>query len=215
VLQKLDLLEKVIVISADNTNTNSCGKKRNGKNNLYYKLQEKTSDNSIGIGRPAHVVRSDVQTAADCLPVHRKLIINKICQHFHIYSVQVEEMKSFCEFTETEYKTVLGHSKTRWLSLLPTVERIIYIFPALESYFLSLENCPVSLQNFFENPLSFTLLHFLASQLKTFLYIIKCIEKQDTTITEVKNEISKLLGKLRKKERKKELRQQAAAARSA
>jgi hypothetical protein len=41
VLQKLDLLEKIIAISADNTNTNFGGKKRKGKNNLYYKLQEK------------------------------------------------------------------------------------------------------------------------------------------------------------------------------
>jgi hypothetical protein len=37
-------------------------KKRNRKNNLNYKLQEKTSNNLIGIGCPARVV----QTAADC-----------------------------------------------------------------------------------------------------------------------------------------------------
>jgi HrpA-like RNA helicase len=32
--RKLDLLGKVIAMSADNTNTNFCGKKK-GKNNLY------------------------------------------------------------------------------------------------------------------------------------------------------------------------------------
>jgi hypothetical protein len=42
VLQKLDLLENIFAIPADNTNTNFSGKKRKGKNNLYYKLQEKT-----------------------------------------------------------------------------------------------------------------------------------------------------------------------------
>jgi hypothetical protein len=63
VLQKLDLLEKVIAISADNTNMNFGDKKRKGKNNLYYKLQEKTSNNLIGIGCPAHVVQDAVQTA--------------------------------------------------------------------------------------------------------------------------------------------------------
>jgi hypothetical protein len=35
VLQKLDLLKKVIAISADNTNTNF-----GGKNNLHFKMQE-------------------------------------------------------------------------------------------------------------------------------------------------------------------------------
>jgi hypothetical protein len=79
---------------------------------------------------------------------------------------------------------------------LPAEQRIIAIFRAFKSYFHSLEKCPVSLQNFFENPLSFILSHFLASQLKTFSHTIKCIEKQDTTLIEVKNEISKLLDKL-------------------
>jgi hypothetical protein len=85
----------------------------------------------------------------------------------------------------------LGHSKSKWLSLLHGVQGITDVFPALKYYFLSLEKCPISLQNFFKNPLSFTLLHSLASQLKTFSHTIKCIEKQDTTILEVKNEISK------------------------
>jgi hypothetical protein len=34
VLQKLDLLEKVLIVSADNINTNFGDKKRKGKNNL-------------------------------------------------------------------------------------------------------------------------------------------------------------------------------------
>jgi hypothetical protein len=62
-LEKLDLLEKVIAISADNTNTNFGGKKREGKNNLCYKLQDKTLNNLIGIGCAARVVHSVVQTA--------------------------------------------------------------------------------------------------------------------------------------------------------
>jgi hypothetical protein len=40
VLQKLHLPEKVIAISADNTNMNFSGKKWKGKNNLYYRRQE-------------------------------------------------------------------------------------------------------------------------------------------------------------------------------
>jgi hypothetical protein len=117
VLQKLDLLEKVIAVSADNTNMNFGGKKRKGKNNLYFKMQENTVNNLIDIGCRAHVIHNAVQTAADCLPIDLQLIINKIYQHFHICCVRDEELKSFCEFTSTEYKTVLGNSKTRWLSL--------------------------------------------------------------------------------------------------
>jgi hypothetical protein len=83
------------------------------------------------------------------------------------------------------------------------VQRSINIFLALKSYFLSTEKCPVNCKHFFQNPFPFTFLHFLASQLKTFPRTIKCIEKQDTIIIEVNNEISKLLDNLncRKTER--------------
>lgn len=122
VLEKFDLKKKVVAISADNTNTNYGGKKRKGKNNLYFKLQEKSENNLIGIGCPAHIVHNAVQTGADSLPIDIQLIIGKIYQHFHIYAARVEKLKSFCEFVEVEYKKLLGHSKTRWLSLLPAVE---------------------------------------------------------------------------------------------
>jgi hypothetical protein len=54
----------------------------------------------------------------------------------------------------------------------------------------------LSLKNFFENPPSSTLLHFLASQLKTFSDTIRCVEKQEITVIEVKDEVNKLVEKL-------------------
>jgi hypothetical protein len=71
VLQKVDPLEKVIVISADNTNMNFGGNKRKGKNNLYYKLQEKNIKQLDWYGCPAYVVHNIVQTAVSAV----KLII--------------------------------------------------------------------------------------------------------------------------------------------
>jgi hypothetical protein len=53
VLQKLDLLENVIAVSADNTNTNFGGRKRKGNYNMCFKIQENTVNNVIGIGCPA------------------------------------------------------------------------------------------------------------------------------------------------------------------
>jgi hypothetical protein len=66
-LQKSDLLEKVLTILANNTNTNFGGKRRKGKNNLYYKLEEKASNNFTGIRCPEHVVHDAVQNAAGCI----------------------------------------------------------------------------------------------------------------------------------------------------
>jgi hypothetical protein len=61
------------------------GKKRRGKNNLYYQLQEKTINTLIGICRPAHVVHSVVLTAAACLPIDRQSIIKKIYKNLTLF----------------------------------------------------------------------------------------------------------------------------------
>jgi hypothetical protein len=53
----------------------------------------------------------------------------------------VEEFKEFCDFLDVEYKQILGSVKTRWLSL-----RVIFMFPALKSYFVSEEKCPAMLR---------------------------------------------------------------------
>jgi hypothetical protein len=42
VFQKLDLLDNVIAVSADHTNTNFGGRKRKGEYNLCFKMQENT-----------------------------------------------------------------------------------------------------------------------------------------------------------------------------
>jgi hypothetical protein len=48
--QKHDTADKIIGISADNTNKNFGGLKRKGKNNVFTKLQEKLHRKIIGVG---------------------------------------------------------------------------------------------------------------------------------------------------------------------
>jgi hypothetical protein len=47
----------------------------------------------------------------------------------------VEELKEFCDFTDTEYKQVLGSVKIRWLSLQPAITTVTDMFPGLKSSF--------------------------------------------------------------------------------
>jgi hypothetical protein len=126
-----------------------------------------------------------MQTTADCLLVDIESTVGKIYQHFHIYIVHVQTLKDFCDFVDMEYKNMLGHTKTRWLSLMPAAKRIMVVFPALASYFLSIEKCPPMLK-FFESKQSFLYLIFLQNQLEMFNACIKELEKEDISAAEVK-----------------------------
>ena len=149
VLEKYKITEKVIAFCGDNCNTNFGGLARKGKNNVFYKLHNSVKMNILGVGCAAHLIHNSLQTSADILPVDVESIVNKIFQHFNIFTVRVEELKMFCNFVEVEYKPVLGSVKTKWLSLLPALERMIEMFDGLKSYFLSQEKKPQNLERLF------------------------------------------------------------------
>lgn len=83
-----------------------------------------------------------------------------------------------------EYKKLLGHSKTRWLTLLPALERIRNLFPALKEYFLSEKKCPTILENFSKDPYSEFWLMFAITQASLFHKCIMRLESQDISMRE-------------------------------
>ncbi|CAI6360864.1 unnamed protein product [Macrosiphum euphorbiae] len=199
VLKKFELEEKIISFSGDNTNTNFGGIARKGKNNVFLKLKNTLKRNILGLGCCAHVIHNSIQYAADSLPIDIEIIVCKIFGYFHIYTVRVETLKEFCSFVDVQYKEILAHSKTRWLSLYPAIERIIEMFSALKSYFLSQNNCPNILKTFFKNETSILWLNFLQSQLKTINIYIKIIENQKLCAVELILIMEKLTTKLKNK----------------
>ncbi|KAF0702520.1 Uncharacterized protein FWK35_00028002 [Aphis craccivora] len=97
----------------------------------YHKIVAFSGDNcntKFG-GCAAHILHNAMQSSADVLPIDVEIIVNNIFKFFHIYTVRVEHLKEFCEYTNVEYKNILGSVKTRWLSLLPAITRIIDIYP--------------------------------------------------------------------------------------
>jgi hypothetical protein len=133
-VKKYKLEEKLVCYTADNTNSNFGGVKRKGNENVFRKVQSDLYRPILGIGCSAHIVHNSVQTACDSLPLDIEVIVIKIYKYFHIYAVRVTKLKEFCEFVETDYKKVLSHSSTRFLSLLLAIERILSIFDGLKSY---------------------------------------------------------------------------------
>jgi len=160
---------------------------------VFHKLQGKLGKQLIGVGCAAHIIHNAIQTAADCLPIDIECIIVKIYTFFYIYIVRVKELKDFCMFVEIEYKAIIGYSKTRWLSLMPSVERILKLFLVIKSYFLSLDKVPLIFKTFFNNPCAVLWLNFIHSQAATFHQHVLNIEDQNILAVEVFNEIKQLI----------------------
>lgn len=89
-------IEKIVALSADNTNTNFGGVLRRGKNNLFTHLNGNVEYNIIGIGCSVQILNNAILSASDTLPIDLQMIISKRFQHFYIYSVGVNILlKSF------------------------------------------------------------------------------------------------------------------------
>ena len=194
-VRSFELSRKIVAFCADNTNSNFGGCSRRGTNNVFTKLKNEIGVNIIGIGCAAHIINNTLQTATDCLPVDVEAVLVKVYSHFHIYTVRVEELKDFCNYVSIEYQQILGYCKTRWLSLLPAMERFLCMFIPLKTYFLSLNTCPVMLKNFFNDTNAEFWFHFIHDQATLFNEAILSVEGQTTTVFKVCYILNDLLTK--------------------
>lgn len=121
----------------------------------------------------------------DGLPIEIEAVVVKIYKYFHIYTIRVTQLKEFCEFADVEYKKLVQHGSTRFLSLLPAVERILNIFEGLKSYFLAQENCPRAMRDFFENDTGELYFWFVHGQLNNFNKTVLLMEKSKASATDI------------------------------
>lgn len=201
VINKLDLKDKVIAYSADNTNLNFGGAARNGVNNVWRKLQDKLNRNLIGNGCFAHIIHNSISAGCEILEIDIEAVIVKIFKHFSIYTVRTEKFKSLCDEIDQVFKPLLNHSCTRFLSLEPAVLRLLELFEPLKEYFQSLKNCAPSIKRFFENPASKFWALFISNQLKNFNESIRFMESSNITAFEIANQITILKDKLTNRQR--------------
>lgn len=178
-------LNKCIAFGADNTNCNFGGLERRGVENIYYKLKEKVP-NIRGAGCSAHVLHNTARKACEILNVDVELVVIKIFSFFKSFTLRTERLKELCDFIDMEYHQLLSHSKVRWLTLMPAVERILKIYEGLKSLISTTENAPKFLTNFFSNPLGEAYLWTVHSFLSCFNNQILKIEREKITIIEVR-----------------------------
>ncbi|XP_042311019.1 uncharacterized protein LOC121924036 [Sceloporus undulatus] len=186
-LRHLDIADKCVAFAGDNTNTNMGGFKRAESNSVFTKLKKCVNKNVVGIDCPAHILHNTIQHGADSLGVDLECIVIKLYNYFSIYTVRTEQLKEYCEFVDTDYKQLLSHTHTRWLSLFPAIYRILEMYEALQSYFLSLPSPPKILKDFFSARMSKAYLWHLHSLMSVFYDNIKEIQKERNSIIDIIN----------------------------
>lgn len=205
VLEKMGISKKLICFCADNTNLNFGGRVRNGRENIFRKLIASLKKNIMGIGCIAHILNNCVNKACEMLPIDIEVLIVKVFKHFHIYTTRVTEFQEFCKIADVGFKQLLSHTRTRFLSMLPALERILQLFEALKKYFLEADISGKSKEffvTFFENEENEVYLMFLHGSLQFFHTTIKELESNEMSAAEASLAYSDLLSKL--KERKAE-----------
>jgi hypothetical protein len=185
VLNDFDISKKCVGFGGDNRNTNFGGKNRNKGNNVLTHLEKGISQHIIGVGCSAHILHNCAQHGVNCLEFEVDSIVQKIYNYFSIYTVRTESLKQFCDFVNVEYETLLSHSRTRWLSLLPAVNKIITLYDGLKSFFLSEKKPPFVIKRFFESPLSISYLHIVKYIMTIFHTATLSLERKDNSVIEV------------------------------
>ena len=66
-----------------------------------------------------------------------KDVMIDIFYHFDKSTKRKAELADYCTFCDVEFRRVLKHVRTRWLSLELAITQTLQQYPALRSYFLS------------------------------------------------------------------------------
>ena len=164
--KKRRLFDKCISFTGDNCNTNFGGIRRRRGNNVFTHLKSEVPG-LVGVSWSAHIVNNCLHHGINQMSLDLESIIYKIYQYFfHLYCSYREVERLL--HVEIEYKKLLSHSVTRWLSLYSNLSRMIQMHPAMQSYFLSIDKLPVLQKHFFENSLSELYLKHLQSFVAVF-----------------------------------------------
>ncbi|CAK1597427.1 unnamed protein product [Parnassius mnemosyne] len=150
-LEKYNLKGKCVSFTGDNANVNFGGVTRNEGNNVITHLNRNLEQEIVGVGCPAHMLHNAIRHATDLLDIDVESLVMKIFNHFSVYTIRTEKLKELCSYVDINYEKLLYHSKTRWLSLFPAIERILKLYEPLKEYFTTTEKVPVLIKKFFEN----------------------------------------------------------------
>ena len=154
-------ISNVTSFCADNASVNF------GKNHSVYTELRKHNKNLIAVGCNNHIIHNTAKKSFSVLRFDIELVVIKIYNEFSASTKKTAELKEFFEWTENTWKEQLQHVPTRWMTLLPAINRLLSNFEPVKSYFMSQKIVSPLLRMFFEFELAEAYLGFLANVCST------------------------------------------------
>ena len=167
-LQKYDIpFSNMISFTSD-----TCSVMKGVRKGVIAHLRER-QPKVIDIYCTCHVVSLSVKAATKALPLKVDELLVDISYHFYHSVKRQESLKDFAVFCSTEYKSILKHCKTRWLSLTRSIKRVLDMWEPLRSYFSSHPDVEKqgkvkSIETLLRQPLTKAWLLFLSTLLPVF-----------------------------------------------
>ena len=116
--------------------SDTCNVMKGKKNGVIAKLRT-LQPRIIDIDCVCHLVSLCVKTATKQLPLKVDELLVDIYYHFRYSVKRITSLQEYADFCTIEYKSILKHCETRWLSLRKSIQRTIHMWDPLCSYFQS------------------------------------------------------------------------------
>ncbi|GFW07596.1 dimer_Tnp_hAT domain-containing protein [Trichonephila clavipes] len=119
---------RVTAYGADNASVNF------GVNNsVFQKLKSEENNDIIAAHCNDHIFHNCAKNALKVMPVDVENIVMKVFAEFSCSATKREDLKECFDFFESEYREVIRHVPTRWLSSFKALDRMLSSWGPLKS----------------------------------------------------------------------------------
>ena len=116
---------------------------------------------------------------------------------FHYSTKRKSVLAEYTEYCDQEYRKILNHVSTRWLSLEKAITRVLKQYVSLKFYFLSEDGDGKArfkrLKKAFSDPITEVYLLFYQSALQIFMNVNQFLQRQDPLIGSVSLSLKRFL----------------------
>lgn len=186
--------DNCVAVGVDNTSVN-VGK----KNSIMTRVQERNSSIYFN-GCPCHIVHNTSAAAASAFSCATGFDVEDMMidlfYWFDYSTKRKNKLAEYVEFCDQEYRQIVKHVSTRWLSLEKSVTRTLTQYASVKSYFLSEQESSATfkrLKDAFSDPITEVYLLFFQAALQIFLQLNLFLQREEPLIGSMNQAMKRFL----------------------